>query len=586
MNNNNNLNETANGFHINTNNTTITNNKETNKNSFNVNIEANKDENLKLKSVFNKLKIEEKNIFNKNIQDDLIIKIDDSNQSVIVNKLHNSKRNGFHRNNLIKLNKKIDLNQNISKDISHDDTKISGEKSTILNTTRYLKKFNTITNDKLKKKVEETNENKNNKEDENLNNLNTKTTPSSKLNENNKNENRIKGIPKLKINFSRATKKNVNDTNTNQVNSSRAFKITLTNNILKEENSSNKYVKYTRYHNKLNDNNKEEENNDIVYENEKNVTERNTVNYTNTSNSKIKKISQRIQGIRRRYINKALANKNNDNLNTNDEEVKDNTLKTEKQNNKRKIINVNDNNRNENNSISIFSIIHQTKNIDRKNNTDIDSGKEDTNVTLSRKAFYKSLAYKNKYENEQKEKEKEKGKNNRISNDSKISEKCSIKSYYCKIKDKNNKGNNLRKSSERSEKKSRGNPSTIVINNNININFGGSRNYIKNKSIATVETNIENNNGEKNNNNKLSKRYKPIGIKRTYTNSNVNNANNGGSNTSRIRVNKNVHGNNNKADNRNDDSVSNLLHKLPFHRKNLYNSRKVLKRELTNFGNK
>ena len=571
INNNNTLNENGNAFHINT-----TINKESVKNSFSINPLSNKDENPKYKSLFHKLKFEGKNVFNRKIQDDLIIKIDENNQSLIVNKLLNSTKNGLHKNNLIKLNKEININQNLSKDVSRDEITLSEDKkNTLLNSTRNLKKFTTITADKFKKKIKEIKEDKNNeedkinKEDENLNSENTK---SSKHNENKK-DYLNKGMLKLKINFSKLNKKAINDINNGQINTARSFKIALTNNILKEENNTNKYVKYTRYHkiNKLNDDNNKEENNNVVYENEKNVSQRNTITKTK-SNSKIKKISKRIQGIRRKYINKTLNNKDNSSLNGTDN-ITDTTIENENKNNNKKIINKNENNNNDNTSSSIFSILHQTRNLDNKKDINIISNNEDINVNLSKKAFYKSLAFKNKIENEQKEKEK----SITVSSINDINENQSIKNYYCRIKEKNNKENNLKKSIEPIEIKQSEKPSTIVINNNININFGNSRNYI-NKSITSSETGSANSN-RNSVNNKLANKYKTLGMKRTYTNSNVTSSKNTTNNTScRIRVNKNINENNNKADN----SVSNLLHKLQFYRKTLDNSNKKLKREFTN----
>ena len=568
-NNNNNINENINVFKTNVNTTT---NKEAIKNSFSTNVLPNKEENIKNKSVFHKIKIGEKNVFNRKLENDLIIKIDENNQSVIVNKSLNSTRSGFHKKNLLKLNKEIDYNRNLSKDISREELIETEEKNTALNSSRYLKKFSTLTSEKFKKKIKENSVNKNYKEEENLiNNINQTSKPKD-----NKKDNQIRGMPKLKINFSRLTKKAINDINGPQVNSSRSYKITLTNNILKEENNNNKYVKYARFNknNKLNDtSNKKEENNNTLYENEKNIADRNTISNTNTSsNSKIKKISKRIQGIRRKYINKAIINKNNNSLDENQNE-NNTTIENENENNYRNTVSKIENN---NNPSSIFSILHQTRNLDNKKDIDIDSGKEDINITLSKKAFYKSLVYKNKIKNMENEKEKEK--NDSVSNKKDISENRCIKSYYCKLKEKNFKENNLKKSTGQIETNTE-KPSTIVINNNININFGNSRNYIK-KSIPATENTISSNN------NKLNNRYKPIGMKRTYTNANVNSLNNTLDNSSRIKVNKNLNGNINNADNRNDNSVSNLLHKLPFYRKNINNSRRVLKRELTNFGNK
>ena len=223
------------------------------------------------------------------------------------------------------------------------------------------------------------------------------------------------------------------------------------------------------------------------------------------------------------------------------------------------INNVNNNNQIENNKYkkfgeySIYSIFNKTKNFFSKNNkeekTIPEKKNDDINIINNTNASNNSLFYKSQQDFYHSRKEQEK---KEIPNVSKINNHAYLKNIINR--------NKINKDNQSSQNKK--NSSTIVINNNININIGNKTNHINNeytkyKNIYKRNNNIPSQLNSSNKNNEIK-------AEKINSNDHINSINNSKSNRGinfgnllqkfrfyRKAVNKNNIGNNNNSNNNN-----------------------------------
>ena len=282
--------------------------------------------------------------------------------------------------------------------------------------------------------------------------------------------------------------------------------------IIKKNDKTNKYKKLDINNIKYNKNKNISNKNLSINVNKNNkIIKKNKNNSINISNNK--KIEQRFS-FRNKY------NNNKDSINN----INDGSLTSRENKNK-----INEKTQDKFQS-SIYQIIKKTKNLFTKNKEEKEEDLISETKKLPNNNFYKSQQnfYKAKKDNTN----NNKGKNEKNKNEEKNEQNSYAKNVINKISINNQKSNYY---------PNKKNSSTIIINNNINININS-----KAKNIKIPHLNLSN------------------AILNTKTNFNLNNKYN------TQRTNDNF--NNNKGNNNNNPSttrktINNIMHKLPFNKK-------------------
>ena len=256
-------------------------------------------------------------------------------------------------------------------------------------------------------------------------------------------------------------------------------------------------------------------------------------------------------------IKYSFRNKNASNLNNKIENNNINISNNSK-NVSTRISKAEDNNKNKVEESSIYRIINKTKAFFKRNTIkeeELNIKKIDKNINnndknnffKSQQNFYKP---KNKIENNSKinsqKEEKETPQNSKLNN----------VSYLRSIINKNRLS---KENKENPNSQTQKNSSTIVINNNININIGNKTNNINNEYV------------------KYKNVYKPNNMQKLNINSDLLNSNNNNSDNSIINTNRSIQNNNNNTNNigNSGNTFGNLFHRFHFHRKNIDNNNNI-----------